>query len=171
MLRPATLLRGSAAPSRLASRQTALPTTLFTRTYSTTPSQASSATTTTTTTTTTAAATTTGEATNLNTPPPSTPSATQPSTSVSQSQVAKPYFVRRTPSNQLAVYQLAKRGGNKKLTTIKKVEGDRVQLRSALAQELGLPEKEVIINHLTGHIVVPGHRRAEVTGWLVKQGF
>ncbi|AEO58529.1 hypothetical protein MYCTH_2305931 [Thermothelomyces thermophilus ATCC 42464] len=158
MLRPATLLRGFATPSRLALRQTALSTTPLARAYST-PSQPPSTTTTTTRTTT------------ASNPPPSSSPAAQEPASVTQPQVAKPYFVRRTPSNQLAVYHLAKRGGNKKLTTIKKVEGDRARFRSALAQGLGLPEKGVVVNNLTGHIIVPGHRKEEVTGWLEKQGF
>ncbi|KAL2157291.1 hypothetical protein VTH06DRAFT_6229 [Thermothelomyces fergusii] len=160
MLRPATLLRGFAVPSRLALRQTALWTTHLARTYST-PS----------TTTTTAAAGTTSSDTRP--PPPPTPSTTKAKkrASVPKPKPAKPFFVGRTASNQLAVYHLAKRGGNKKLTTIKKVEGNRLLFRSALAQELGLPAKRVTINNLTGHISVPGHRKEEVTSWLRKQGF
>jgi large subunit ribosomal protein L49 len=65
------------------------------------------------------------------------------------------YRVLRTPSNQLAVYQLAKRGGNKKITNIKKVEGDRASFRAGLAQLLGIEEKAVLVNNLTGHVVVP----------------
>jgi large subunit ribosomal protein L49 len=91
------------------------------------------------------------------------------------------------------VYHLAKRGGNKKLTTVKKVEGDRAKFRAALAAALNLKEKEVVINSVTGHIIVPvsssalfvflrkrrqvtdilgqGHRKAEVQKWLADQGF
>jgi large subunit ribosomal protein L49 len=53
------------------------------------------------------------------------------------------------------VYHLAKRGGNKKLTSIKKVEGDRARFRAALARDLGVPEKGVVVNNLTGHVIVP----------------
>lgn len=52
------------------------------------------------------------------------------------------------------MYQLAKRGGNKKLTLIKKVEGDRARFQAALAQELGVEEKTVVVNNLTGHVLV-----------------
>ena len=53
------------------------------------------------------------------------------------------------------MYQLAKRGGNKKITNIKKVEGDRASFRTGLAQLLGIEEKTVLVNNLTGHVVVP----------------
>ncbi|KAL2118747.1 hypothetical protein VTJ04DRAFT_5706 [Mycothermus thermophilus] len=100
-------------------------------------------------------------------------SSTLPSSSPSPARTrpALPYYVGRTASNELAVYHLAKRGGNKKLTTVKKVEGDRAKFRAALAAALHLKEKEVVINSVTGHIIVPGHRKAEVQKWLADQGF
>jgi hypothetical protein len=62
------------------------------------------------------------------------------------------------------VYQLAKRGGNKKLTLIKKVEGDRTRFQSALAQELGVEEKAVVVNNLTGHVIVKVSRLLHACG-------
>jgi large subunit ribosomal protein L49 len=62
--------------------------------------------------------------------------------------------VARTPSGNLAVYELAKRGGNKKLTLLKKIEGDRAALRAALAEGLKMSEKDVKLNTLTGHLRV-----------------
>ncbi|KAL2193234.1 mitochondrial large subunit ribosomal protein-domain-containing protein [Corynascus similis CBS 632.67] len=154
MLRPITLLRARAAPSRLILTQFVPSTPPLARAYST-PS----------------ATTTTTGATTVSNIPPTSSSASQESASSSPDPTPKPYYVRRTPSNQLAVYHLAKRGGNKKLTTIKKVEGDRARFRLALAQGLGLQEKGVVVNNLTGHVIIPGHRKEEVTGWLEKQGF
>ena len=52
------------------------------------------------------------------------------------------------------MYHLAKRGGNKKLTQIKKVQGDGQALRRDLAQFLGLDVKEVRVKVPTGHVEV-----------------
>jgi hypothetical protein len=73
-----------------------------------------------------------------------------------------PYFVRRTPSNQLPVYLVTKTGGTKQQTKIQKTEGDLEALRNDLARTLGLESgdpraaksPEVAINRLNGHIVV-----------------
>jgi hypothetical protein len=62
--------------------------------------------------------------------------------------------VTRTPSRNLAVYQDAKRGGNYKLTLVKKVWGDTHALRMHLVQDLALPRREVTINQVTGHISI-----------------
>ncbi|KAG7284801.1 hypothetical protein NEMBOFW57_009414 [Staphylotrichum longicolle] len=86
---------------------------------------------------------------------------------------ALPFHVSRTPSAELPVYTLAKRGGNKKLTTIKKIDGDRAALGAQLAADLGLEVggKGVVVNARTGHLVVEGHRAAEVKQWLTDKGF
>ncbi|KXX73441.1 hypothetical protein MMYC01_210201 [Madurella mycetomatis] len=89
----------------------------------------------------------------------------------SQQSQPRPFRVSRTPGNNFAVYQLAKRGGNKKLTTIKKIEGDRKAFKERLAEALGVDLKKIAINSLTGHVVVEGHRRTEISEWLAKQGF
>jgi large subunit ribosomal protein L49 len=73
-----------------------------------------------------------------------------------------PYFVRRTPSNQLPVYLVTKTGGTKRQTKIQKTEGDLEALRNDLARTLGLESgdsraaksSEVTINRLNGHIIV-----------------
>lgn len=65
-----------------------------------------------------------------------------------------PYHVHRTASQQLPIYNLAKRGGNLHQTRIRKIEGDVDALRRELMEALGRGEKEVVINRLTGHIVV-----------------
>lgn len=75
-----------------------------------------------------------------------------------------PYFVRRTPSNQLPVYLETKAGGTKRLTKIQKTEGDLEALRSDLAKALNLEEESgssqskknsaVTINSTNGHIIV-----------------
>jgi large subunit ribosomal protein L49 len=75
-------------------------------------------------------------------------------TSTTTQRIPRPFHVSRTPGNNFPVYQLRKRGGNKKLTTIKKIEGDRKAFKEVLATGLGLDPKDVKINPVTGHVVV-----------------
>lgn len=65
------------------------------------------------------------------------------------------YRVSRTPSAQLPIYLLAKRGGNLKQTRVKKIEGNIAKLREDLKVALGIEEdREIQVNHLTRHIIV-----------------
>ena len=65
-----------------------------------------------------------------------------------------PYHVYRTASQKLPIYHLAKRGGNLHQTRIRKIEGDRERLRDEIQRALGLKDELVIINRLTGHIII-----------------
>ncbi|KAK4167017.1 mitochondrial large subunit ribosomal protein-domain-containing protein [Cladorrhinum sp. PSN259] len=87
-----------------------------------------------------------------------------------QSEAPRPFTVGRTPSANFAIYQLAKRGGNKFLTVIKKVEGDKMSFKKSLATGLGINLTDVTVNNLTGHIVVAGHRKPQIEAWLKKEG-
>lgn len=77
-----------------------------------------------------------------------------------------PYFIRRTPSNQLPVYLVTKAGGTKQQTKIQKTEGDVDALRNDLARALGFESgdprakknPDVTINRLNGHIIVKVRR-------------
>ncbi|KAB5536328.1 mitochondrial large subunit ribosomal protein-domain-containing protein [Coniochaeta sp. 2T2.1] len=108
---------------------------------------------------------------------PSSIPADLPPTSSSQSATASspasrpPYLVSRTPSLFLPVYQDTKRGGNKKLTILKKIQGDARVLKEDLRTELGLEEGQIRINHVTGHIEIVGFRKDDVVSYLTKQGF
>ncbi|KAJ9368916.1 hypothetical protein DTO282E5_6374 [Paecilomyces variotii] len=89
-----------------------------------------------------------------------------------------PYFVRRTPSNQLPVYLVTKAGGTKQQTKIQKTEGDLEALRSDLARALGLESgdsrnksPDVTINRLNGHIIVKGWRKPEIQKFLLERNF
>ncbi|KAJ9158009.1 hypothetical protein NKR19_g3749 [Coniochaeta hoffmannii] len=82
-----------------------------------------------------------------------------------------PYLVSRTPSLNLPVYTETKRGGNKKLTVLKKIEGDARALKEALRAELKLEDGQIRINHVTGHIEIAGFRKEDVASFLAKQGF
>lgn len=84
----------------------------------------------------------------------SSPFASSSSSSSPTSAAKQPYNIIRTPSNNLPIYLLAKRGGNLKQTRLRKIEGDVGALRSDLQQALGLEEKECVINRVTSHIVI-----------------
>ncbi|KAK5713927.1 54S ribosomal protein img2, mitochondrial [Elasticomyces elasticus] len=81
------------------------------------------------------------------------------------------YFVTRTPSKELPVYQLTKRGGNLKITRVRKIDGRREVLRDELRTELGLQEKDAVVNAITGHVVLKGWWKKEVTGFLARRRF
>lgn len=104
------------------------------------------------------------------TPPPSSPADLPAYTSTTQSTPTSrpPYLVSRTPSLFLPVYQDTKRGGNKKLTVLKKIEGDVRALKDALKTELKLEDGHIKINHVTGHIEIavstPLHRKSGTSG-------
>lgn len=63
-----------------------------------------------------------------------------------------PYLVSRTPSQNLPIYQDGKRGGNLKVTHLKKVAGDAQALKRDLAAALSLRPDQIRLNPVTGHI-------------------
>lgn len=65
-----------------------------------------------------------------------------------------PYAVSRTPTQGLPVYQLAKSGGNLKLTKVRKLSGDIEVLRKELEETLTPKPQYVQINPLTNHIMI-----------------
>lgn len=65
-----------------------------------------------------------------------------------------PYHVERTPSSNLPIYLLAKRGGNLKQTRLRKIEGDINTLRVQLRDALKVDDKEIVINQLTKQIII-----------------
>ncbi|KAL3426248.1 mitochondrial large ribosomal subunit l49 [Phlyctema vagabunda] len=81
------------------------------------------------------------------------------------------YRIARTASKNLPIYLLEKRGGNMKLTKVRKIEGDVSVLRAELQEALGLGEKEVVINQLTKQIIVKGHRKPEIIKFLEERNF
>ncbi|KAL2266821.1 hypothetical protein VTJ83DRAFT_6173 [Remersonia thermophila] len=90
---------------------------------------------------------------------------------LSKTRPALPYLVNRTPSNELPVYQVKKPHG-KKFTRVKKVDGNLVQFRLALADALGIQDpKQIKADHVKHFFIVPGHRKEEITKWLLEQGF
>ncbi|CAD0010957.1 unnamed protein product [Aureobasidium pullulans] len=82
-----------------------------------------------------------------------------------------PYFVTRTPSNELPIYTLRKRGGNMRLTRVKKIDGNIDVLRDALQMELGVPDAECVINRLTNHVMIKGWHKPRIEAFLKARNF
>lgn len=64
------------------------------------------------------------------------------------------YFVRRTPTRNLPIYQVAKRGGNLKETSVKKIDGQKGVLMQQLEEFLEPKPERLDINPINGHIVM-----------------
>ncbi|WEW55162.1 54S ribosomal protein img2, mitochondrial [Emydomyces testavorans] len=84
-----------------------------------------------------------------------------------------PYFIRRTPSNQLPVYLVTKAGGTRQETKLQKTEGDVDALREDLIKVLGMEQNpsDVTINRLNGHVTVKGWRKPEIQQFLLDRKF
>lgn len=104
---------------------------------------------------------------------PSLSSDATPAPVLAESQVAPnlPYYVTRTPSNELPIYHLRKRGGNLRQTRVKKISGSIDALRDALQTELAVPEKECVINRTTNHVVVKGWHKPKIESFLTARKF
>ncbi|EHA50322.1 hypothetical protein MCOR27_005850 [Pyricularia oryzae] len=79
-----------------------------------------------------------------------------------------PFFVNRTASNQLPVYQ-DKKSAQPWLTLIRKIDGDAHTLRDELVELLGTPEIEV--RGVTNHIWVKGQHKTAIVDYLQSKGF
>ncbi|KAF2813950.1 Img2-domain-containing protein [Mytilinidion resinicola] len=89
----------------------------------------------------------------------------------SQTQKELRFHVARTPSNFLPVYKDAKAGGNKHLTTVRKISGDATQLKDELSELLALPKGHAFINPVTGHVVVKGWYKDQIVKYLESKNF
>ncbi|KAF2219840.1 mitochondrial large subunit ribosomal protein-domain-containing protein [Elsinoe ampelina] len=98
---------------------------------------------------------------------------TEPTDPLPETQCAPqlPYFVTRTPSNELPVYQFHKAGGNKKLTRIRKIDGNLEALRDAVQSEFKLKKEDCTINSLTRQVIVKGHVKQEIEAFLQARRF
>jgi large subunit ribosomal protein L49 len=68
------------------------------------------------------------------------------------------------------VYSDTKRGGNLKLTTVRKITGDLSALKDELKLVLNKKEGEVTINALTQHVIVKGHHTGAIVKFLQARG-
>lgn len=65
-----------------------------------------------------------------------------------------PYFVRRTPYSQLAIYRKFASGGTRIIILIKKVDGDRRKFVTDITEALKLEKDDVRLNPITQHIEI-----------------
>lgn len=80
-----------------------------------------------------------------------------------------PYFVSRTASKLLPVYQsLTQNGGNSWVTQIRKIDGDAHTLREELVELLGTPEIQV--RSVANHVFIKGQHKQAVVGYLESKG-
>ncbi|NWR95361.1 RM49 protein, partial [Furnarius figulus] len=82
-----------------------------------------------------------------------------------------PYFVRRSRHHNLPVYLEVRKGGNRKITTLRGVRGDLWALERDLRAFLGVPELPVQVNEVTGTLRLKGHWGTELRQWLLQKGF
>ena len=82
-----------------------------------------------------------------------------------------PYYVTRTPSHELPIYHLRKRGGNLRQTRVKKISGSIDALRDALQAALAVPETECVINRVTNHVVIKGFHKPSIEAFLMARKF
>lgn len=65
-----------------------------------------------------------------------------------------PYFVDRNPFNNFGVYQQRRRGGNLKVTLLKKGVGNLMALKYDIADALKLSKDDVSVNNVTRHVMI-----------------
>ncbi|KAI9731975.1 MAG: hypothetical protein M1834_004426 [Cirrosporium novae-zelandiae] len=82
-----------------------------------------------------------------------------------------PYFVRRSKMQNLPVYIVLKRGGNLKMTHVRKIEGDAADLKKRLQGHLGVPDKDIAINPTNKDIIIKGEFKEEIKNFLLAQKF
>ncbi|XP_051155392.1 probable 39S ribosomal protein L49, mitochondrial [Leptopilina boulardi] len=88
-----------------------------------------------------------------------------------------PYFVPRTKNYMHPVYMVMSKRGMKKLTYVRKIQGDIWQLESELKEYLQKRKVSLVnvvssrINELAGVIIFRGDYVSQVNRWLEEKGF
>lgn len=57
------------------------------------------------------------------------------------------------------------------MTRVKKIDGNKLVLRDALREVLGVQEKDAIVNSVTGHIMIKGHHKPQIEKFLRQRMF
>ncbi|SMN20648.1 similar to Saccharomyces cerevisiae YCR071C IMG2 Mitochondrial ribosomal protein of the large subunit [Maudiozyma saulgeensis] len=79
------------------------------------------------------------------------------------------YFIARSKTGNLPVYSDTKGGGNKFVTEIRKIQGDVVQLRNDLQEQLPfIPEKNWKVLTQSRKIIIKGDAVKQVKGILTR---
>lgn len=85
-----------------------------------------------------------------------------------------PYFINRTKNHQVPVYLLSTFRGQRKITKLKRVEGDIWALEKELKQflESSLKKRvETRVNEVSGQIDFKGIHVDTITQYLMEKGF
>jgi len=83
-----------------------------------------------------------------------------------------PFFVRRTSNNTLPVFTDIRNGLTRKLTIIRKVEGDVDALVSHLKKDFPQVPGDVFVSKpYLQQVVIKGFVRDEIMIWLAQKGF
>ncbi|KFH48216.1 39S ribosomal protein-like protein [Hapsidospora chrysogenum ATCC 11550] len=113
-----------------------------------------------------------------NPPPKIPPSArplhrepTPPPTLTGEALQSMPYIVRRTAFAQLPVYRKWMAGGTKQVVTIKKISGDTRALGRELTEKFDIPEDNLRLNPVTGHLELKGDYYDKTRQYLLERGF
>ncbi|KAJ2063739.1 mitochondrial 54S ribosomal protein img2 [Coemansia sp. S146] len=83
--------------------------------------------------------------------------------------VTYPYFVHRTRFQSLPVYTDIKNGKTRRLTIVRRVEGDLEALRADMSKALS--DSSIQIKKASQQLVIKGERSDEVRAWLTRSGF
>ncbi|AJQ33140.1 CDN_1a_G0006210.mRNA.1.CDS.1 [Saccharomyces cerevisiae] len=82
----------------------------------------------------------------------------------------KTYYVERSRTGNLPVYSAYKNGGNKTITEIRKIEGDVIQLRNDLQEQLPfIPKKSWSVVMQSKKIIIKGNAVEAVKRVLTKK--
>ncbi|KAI9653698.1 MAG: hypothetical protein M1831_005726 [Alyxoria varia] len=83
----------------------------------------------------------------------------------------KAYFVRRTPSRYLPVYELTKAGGSLKQTRVRKIDGEVQKLKEGLEEVLAPKPEWIRVNPVNRHVEMKGWYKLQIERFLTDNGF
>ncbi|PIA16568.1 hypothetical protein COEREDRAFT_81224 [Coemansia reversa NRRL 1564] len=83
--------------------------------------------------------------------------------------VKYPYYVRRTRFQSLPVYTEVRNGRTRKLTILRRIDGDLDALRTEISK--ALDEESVMVKAISRQLVIKGDRSTELRKWLTEKGF
>lgn len=81
------------------------------------------------------------------------------------------YFVKRTKNSSLPVYTDFRNGGTRKLTIIRRIDGDVKSFMQDLQQALYLSAEDISLNRTNNNVIIKGIKLKQVMDWLESRGF
>lgn len=102
------------------------------------------------------------------------PSGWRPQKSVAELKTNFPYFVNRTKNHQVPVYLVSTFRGQRKITKVRRIEGDIWALEKDLKEALQKTRKQRVetrVNEVSGQIDVKGIHVDEISDFLMQRGF